>query len=143
MGWDLWPRARTTSWGTNAYTWRHYVGHALKFSGADMKNFSQYNMGDYVPARVARDWADALENNLADLRVAVFKISPPGPEKTGFIVGKRTTEKRAKAMADRIIGCHGEDVFEFVEFRELSEGDRKFLMQFVRFCRRSKGFWQW
>jgi hypothetical protein len=70
-------------------------------------------------------------------------LTLPGPEETGFIVGKRTNEKRAKAIADGMIGCYGEDNFEFVEFRELSEGDRKFLLQFVRFCRRSKGFWQW
>jgi hypothetical protein len=34
-------------------------------------------------------------------------------------------------------------LYEFVEFRELNEEDRKFLMRFVRLCRRSKGFWQW
>ena len=43
----------------------------------------------------------------------------------------------------QILGEDGERLYEFVEFRELNEEDRKFLLQFVRFCRRSKGFWQW
>lgn len=143
MGWDLWPRAKTTSWSTNAFCWRHWIGHALEFSGADMKHFSQYNMGDYVPARVARDWADSLEDNLANLRFAVFKTSTFYLGEAPFIVGKRTTEKRAKAIADVIIGGRGKYDCEFAGFRELSEEDRKYLMQFVRFCRRSSGFWQW
>lgn len=67
----------------------------------------------------------------------------PGPEETGFIVGKRTTEKRAKAIGNVIIGGRGEYECDFVGFRELSDEDRKYLKQFVRFCRRSSGFWQW
>jgi hypothetical protein len=143
MGWDLFARKKGVYWDTNAFCWRYWIGHALKFSGADMKHFSQFNMGDYVPARVARDWADALESNLADLRLGVLKSSVFFNGKASFIVGRRTTEKRAKAMGNRIAGGSGEKDYEFVGFRELSDGDRKFLMQFVRFCRRSKGFWQW
>jgi hypothetical protein len=72
-----------------------------------------------------------------------MRLTLPSTEPTGFIVGKHTTEKKVEAMTEGKIDCSGEDHFEFVEFRELSEGNRKFLMQFVRFCRRSKGFWQW
>ena len=143
MGWDLFARKKGVYWDTTAFCWRYWIGHALKFSGADMKCFSQFNMGDYVPARVARDWADALEDNLADLRLAAFKSSAFFHEEAAFIVGKRTTEKRAKAIANVIISGRGEYDCEFVRFRELSEEDRKYLKQFVRFCRRSKGFWQW
>ena len=143
MGWDLYARKKGVYWGTNAFCWRHWIGHALEFSGADMKCFSQYNMGDYVPAGAARDWADALEDNLADLRLATFKSSTFLDGEVEFIVGKRTSGKRAKAIANVIIGGRGEHDCEFVGFRELSGEDRRYLMQFVRFCRRSSGFWQW
>jgi hypothetical protein len=143
MGWDLYARKKGVYWGTNAFCWRHWIGHALEFSGADMKSFSQYNMGDYVPARVARAWADTLEDNLADLRLAAFKSSTFLDGEAAFIVGRRTTEKRVTAIAKAIIGGHGEYDYEFVGFRELSGEDRKYLKQFVRFCRRSSGFWQW
>ena len=143
MGWDLYARKKGVYWGTNAFCWRHWIGYALKLSGADMKCFSQYNMGDYVPARVARDWADALEDNLAGLRFAAFKSSTFLEGEVAFIVGRRTTEKRTKAIAQVAIGGRGEYDCEFIGFRELSGEDRKFLMQFVRFCRRSRGFWQW
>jgi len=143
MGWDLYARKKGVYWGTNAFCWRNWIGYALELSGADMKCFSQYNMGDYVPTRVASAWADALETHLEDLRLAAFKSSAFLGEEMAFIVGMRTTEKRAKALAGAIIGGHGKHDCKFVGFRELSADDCKYLKQFVSFCRRSCGFWQW
>jgi len=90
------------------YAWLHVVANALEHSGADMDKFGYSNDGDYVPARVAKSWADSLEKGICDLKVAVIYHSGNPPFVPGhavFVVHRSYTEEQTMKDFNRGSAC--------------------------------------
>lgn len=113
MGWDLVPRSRMEPFHVTMYAWLHVVANALEHSGADMDKFAYSNDGDYVPAKVARSWADSLEKGISDLKIAVIYHSgnPPfAPGHAIFVVHRSYTEEQTMKDFNRWVGLFDKEV---------------------------------
>lgn len=146
MGWDLVPVSRVEPIHVNMHWWLHVVANALEHLGADMDFFGYTNDGDYVPADVARTWADTLEKGMDDLKIAYVHHAgdPPFvPGEAVLVVHKSYTEEQAMEDFKREVGWFQGEALTFRGFEDLRESDRKLLAKFIRFCRCSRGFYQY
>ena len=144
MGFDLFSRKNKSYFRVTQGFWPH-LRMALVFLGADVSRMALYNEGDYVPAKVARQWAAAIEKGVDGLSMAVVT----GPLLRGgtdvFYVPSTLPAEEIRGILDEYYG--EEDYLRSnglsVSTEPLSREDKRFLLSFAKICRKSEGFEQW
>lgn len=144
MGWDLYSRRNNCYFRVTQYAW-YRLEMALEFLGADISRMSEYNDGSYVPARVAESWAKAIENGVDTLKLAIVKDRYCENGEGYFIIPMRYDEKMVRKLVREYYGKPKDkkSTVEFDRIEPLPTEFRGFLLQFAKFCRRSRGFEQW
>lgn len=144
MGFDLCSRKNDSYFRVVEGFWPH-LRMALEFLGADVSRMAVDNSGQYVPAKVAREWAEAIEKGVDGLKMAVVTGPMFGEGKDEFYVPAAFTEKEVREVLGEYYG--GKAYLSrkglSVRIEPLSKEGRRFLMSFARFCRKSEGFEQW
>lgn len=103
MGWDLYARRGGRYFRVNFYDWFR-LALALSFLGADTEKMAKDNSGKYVPAAVAREWANAIEQRIGDLRIAIVTDRMCKDEEGYFLVPSSYGKKEVSKLASDYYG---------------------------------------
>ncbi|MBN1677873.1 MAG: hypothetical protein JW880_04975 [Candidatus Thermoplasmatota archaeon] len=163
MGWDLYGRKEESYFRVNLYVWPR-LGLALYFLGADTEKMATDNSGKYVPAATARAWADAIEEGIDSLGLAIISDSSCEDDEGWFLIPTSYGRKEVRQLLKDFYGepqrrrlestdAEGRSSISYIELEghrsyrvlriePLSEELRKYLLDFASFCRRSGGFTQ-
>jgi len=164
MGWDLCGRRNESYFRVNLYGWPR-LRLALGFLGADTEKMATDNSGKYVPAAVAKRWAEAIERGIDSLSLAVIAPRSRKGEQGWFIVPKGYGRREVRQLLRDYYGerdtreCQtwyyngrittrrevapGHWSYRLLRIDPLPDDYRDFLLGFAKFCRESGGFYQW
>lgn len=126
----------------NWWTWENEIENALEFTGCDMEWFPDTRECECVPGRVAKSWAENLQEFMDTLRIATVHR---GGQEAVFegdirvVVGEDFDEEATMALAADTMPLTGGNL-TFRALEPLDRATRDRLSRFARFCRLSGGF---
>jgi hypothetical protein len=144
MGWDLYSRKNDSYFRATSYGWSQLAG-ALEVLGADIHRMASYNEGDYVPAKVAASWAASIERGIDSLEQSVIDDPDIALGDARNVVPVGLSKRELAKVLREVYGVEGSFLKNhgLLRTEPLEKDMKKFLLDFARFCRKSKGFEQW
>jgi hypothetical protein len=128
---DLVPRRPEAGVFHANWTGWAYIAEVLELAGADTREMSGTNDGEYVHARTARSWGRAVRRILPRL---MNKRVPDSLYSDGY---REVPVLKPGDGAGTATDCTAGDLFP------LDEETKEWLRRFADFCERSGGFWQY